>query len=261
MKRLAPLLGLLSMCACGGGGGSPAVPSVQAPTISTTNTTIYVGQTVQFTASGAGTIRWGGDAPGVATVDPASGRVTGVGNGRVTIWAENEGGRTTRLLRGLPSYAGTWSGTYAVTGCQATGDILTISFCGNFSASDILSIGLQISQTDDRVTGGSFTLGSLPGTLTSSTISEQGQLPLAGTTGTGQVTIVIQNASLDSPNAGAITGTFDQSWTVAGATGAGILTCSVRSMARTSGGPTFGFRQPGRNLVTLREMISAIKGR
>src|SRR3954462_15585040 len=98
MKRgcFALVLGLITAC---GGSKAPAAPSVAAPTISTPNTTIYIGQTVQFTATGGGTITWGGDAPGVARVDAPTGRVTGVGNGRETIWAENAGGRTTRALR------------------------------------------------------------------------------------------------------------------------------------------------------------------
>lgn len=54
------------------------------------------------------------DNPQVATIDQTTGRVTGVGNGRVAIWAENEGERTTRLLRGLPSYGGSWVGNWIV---------------------------------------------------------------------------------------------------------------------------------------------------
>jgi hypothetical protein len=83
MKRLMLAGAALSFTfACGGEGGSstPTAPSVTAPVISTTNTSIYVGQNVTFAATGGGTIRWGGDAPSVATIDQTTGRVTGVGS-------------------------------------------------------------------------------------------------------------------------------------------------------------------------------------
>lgn len=255
MKRLAFALALVPVFACGGSGG-PSAPSIQAPSITTANTMIYVGQTVQFTASGGGTIRWGGDAPGVATVDVPTGRVTGVGNGRVTIWAENEGGRTTRGLRGLPSYAGNWSGTYAVDSCQSTGDLAAISFCANFFTGQIAGIGLNILQTDDRVTGGSLAFGGLNGSLNSGSVSESGQLSLTGSTTMGSVIVALQNTRFDSPSAGTLTGTFDESWTVTGASGFGLLSCSVRDVTRTSGGPSFGFLRPGAWAhVTLEEAI------
>ena len=132
MKRLIIPAMLLCAAACGSdGGGTAPGPIGVAPTITPSTTMIYVGQSVQFAASGDGTIRWGGDAPGVATVDQTTGRVTGVGIGRVTIWAENAGGRTTRLLRGLPLFAGLWRGGYVVEHCQSEGALS--SFCGERS--------------------------------------------------------------------------------------------------------------------------------
>jgi hypothetical protein len=122
---------------------------VSAPTLSTTNTSIFIGQTVQFSATGGGTIRWGGDNPQVATVDQTTGRVTGVGNGRVTIWAENEGGRTTRLLRGLPSFAGTWAGNWVVEGCTANGAFAILRTCDEFPGGGSRSLGLSLTQADD----------------------------------------------------------------------------------------------------------------
>jgi hypothetical protein len=215
---------------------------------------IYVGQTVQFTATGGGTIRWGTDAPGVAAVDVPSGRVTGTGTGRATIWAENEGGRTTRALRGLPSYAGAWSGTYALTGCQATGDLSQVGFCGNFSQGQVLNISLQTSQTDDRVSG-SFALGDLLGTLNSSTVADSGQLPLTGLYAGSSGSVALQNARLESPTAGTMTGNFDQSWSISGASGFGILSCVIRNVTRTSGGPTL-FQRPGEvNDISFDQMI------
>jgi hypothetical protein len=248
----------IGLAGCGGSGnGSPTqpAPSVAIPTISTSNTMIYIGQALTFAATGGGTIRWGGDNPDIANVDQTSGRVTGVGTGRVTIWAENSAGRTTRLLRGLPSYAGNWQGTYAITGCQSTGDMARIAFCGNFFQGQVLSIQLQTSQTDDRVSG-AFALGGNTGTLNASTVAESGLLPLTGTHTSSTGTIRIENARFDSRTAGIISGSFDQTWTIVGASGFGILSCEVRSLTRTSGGPTFSLVPPStRDAVTVDEMI------
>ena len=58
--------------------------------------------------------------------------MTGVATGRVTIWAENAGGRTTRLLRILPSYSGSWTGNWVVTGCTQNGIFTTLRLCNDF---------------------------------------------------------------------------------------------------------------------------------
>jgi hypothetical protein len=214
---------------------------------------VFIGQSVQFAATGGGTIRWGGDMPSVANVDQTTGRVTGVANGRVTIWAENEGGRTTRLLRVLPSYAGSWQGTYEITGCQSTGTMALIGFCGSFYRGQVLNMQLQIQQTDDKVTG-TFAFGGNAGTLNPSTVAESGLLPLTGLYSSSNGTIRMDNGRLESNTAGTITGTFDQSWSVSGASGFGILSTEVRNLTRVSGGPSL-LAPPSSNDATMEEMI------
>lgn len=247
----------LGIAGCGGGSSAAPAPVATAPTLTTSNTMIYIGQSVQFAATGGGTMRWGGDNPQVATVDQTTGRITGVSNGRVTVWAENEGGRTTRMLRGLPSYAGSWQGSYVVTGCQATGDIARIGFCGNFFSGQVLNMQLETSQSDDRVTG-AFALGGNVGSLNSSTVSESGVLPLTGLHTSSNGNIRLDNARLESGTAGTITGSFDQTWGVSGASGFGILSCEIRNVTRTSGAPTFGLAAPSIEKVTFEEMIRRV---
>ncbi|MEX2663566.1 MAG: Ig-like domain-containing protein [Vicinamibacterales bacterium] len=262
--RVIAACGLALAAACsggGGGGGGVTAPGSTAPTISTSNTVIFIGQSVTFAATGGGTIRWGGDNPAVATVEATTGRVTGVGNGRVTIWAENDGGRTTRLLRGLPSYAGSWQGNYDVVQCVETGDFTGSGFCQAFTPGQGLQLQLTLTQTDDRVTG-SFVFGTAaPGALNASTVAEDGSLPATGLWVSGEVTVRIENTRLESPSAGTMAGTFDQIWTVAGTTGSGLLRSQLTNMTRTSGGPAFGLTAPHSGPMTLDDVIRRFSGR
>jgi len=184
-----------------------------------------------------------------------------VASGRITIWADNAGGHTTRALRVLPSYAGSWSGTYAITGCQSTGQVAQIGFCGNFFSGQVLNMGLSFSQTDDRVGGGSYTLGGNgPGSFNAATVAENGSLPVNGTWTSSNGGIAFQNARLESATAGTISGTFDQSWNITGATGFGILSCTIRNVTRSSGGPTLLFRAPpGGDAPTFAEMVRRMR--
>ena len=251
--------------ACGGkGGDTPTAPSVTAPAISTSNTMIFIGQAVQFSATGGGTIRWGGDNSQVATIDQTTGRVTGVGNGRVTVWAENEGGRTTRLLRGLPSYAGGWRGNYTIQDCQSNGVFAALAFCNtNFRQGQSLSMTLNMSQTDDRITSGGVALGSITGSLTSTTIGEDGQIRLAGTLTPlpgNSIRVSIENMRLESPNAGVIHGQYEQVWSDTTLSGTARVYGRIESLTRESGGPTFGFTAPRSGTFTLEDIVRLIKG-
>ena len=217
---------LLTAAACGGGGTSPG-PVAAAPTMTTDLTTIYVGESVQFAVMGGGAIRWGSDNPGVATVDPASGLVTGVGNGRVTVWAENEGGRTTRLLRVLPLFAGIWRGGYVVEDCQAEGSFVADGFCGSsVRLGQRFEIQMIFFQTGERIHGATFNLRpvpaftfSLPGSLTDTTVRDDGEIHLAGF---GQALpgiptkVNLENIRFSSPSPGVMEGRYEQMWSNGG---------------------------------------------
>jgi hypothetical protein len=229
-----------------------------APTINGTTDLVYVGQRVTFTASGTD-VRWGGDAPSVATVDATTGAVSGVGTGRVTIWAENAGGRTTRLLRVLPSYNGSWAGSYAINDCQSSGDFYLGQFCGIFHKGQILNMRLEISQSRDQVSG-AFSLGDLQGTLAGGVVNENGSLPLSGTITSGDVVIQLQNARLTSPSPGTIKGEFDQVWASTALTGTGRLMCDIRDITRSSGAPAASAlaRGDANAALSLEELVEAV---
>ena len=55
--RVTAACALALAAACGGGGGGGVTgPGSTAPTISTSNTVIFIGQSVTFSATGGGTI-------------------------------------------------------------------------------------------------------------------------------------------------------------------------------------------------------------
>jgi hypothetical protein len=227
LKNLLTAALLLGAAACGGGGSTAPAPVAAAPTITTTNSTIYVGESVQFAATGTGTIRWGGDSPGVASVNATSGLVTGAGNGRVTIWAENEGGRTTRLLRVMPLFAGIWRGGYVVEDCQAEGTFAAEGFCGtSVQIGQRLEIQLIFFQTAERIHGATFNLRPMPGftfsmprSLTDTTVREDGEIRLAGF-GQGipgmPTKVNLENIRMSSPSPGVIEGRYEQFWSTGG---------------------------------------------
>jgi hypothetical protein len=135
--------------------------------------------------------------------------------------------------------------------------VALIRFCRNFFQGQVLNTQLQITQTDDRVSG-AFASGGNTGTLNASTVAENGVLPVTGIHTSSNVTILLQNARLESPTAGTIVGNFDQSWSVSGASGFGILSCEVRNVTRTSGGPTLNLLLSPSENVTLEEMIRRV---
>ena len=251
-------------CGDGNSDGPPSSPTPTAPTINTTTDMVYIGQRVTFSANPATGVTWGGDAPSVASVDASTGVVTGVATGKVTIWAQNSAGRTTRLLSVLPSYNGKWSGSYSINGCQSTGDFTAIDFCGMFFQGEVLNMGFDLTQSRDQVTG-SFSLGDLLGTLSASTVNgTDGSLALTGSSTTADgLVIQMQNLRATSPSPGTMKGSFDQVWSLPGASGTGRLACDIRDVTRTSGAPTVRFLSPGANApaLTLEQAVRAVRRR
>lgn len=257
MKQSIVAVALVSLVACGGSNGpnGPA-PGISAPTLTTANTSIFIGQTVQFAATGGGTIRWGGDNAQVATVDQTSGRVAGIGNGRVTIWAENEGGRTTRLLRGLSSFAGSWQGNWVVESCTANGVFSILDTCDEFPGGQSASLGLSLTQTDDRIAAGTIVFGGLTGATTAAAVAEDDQArmtasldPLPG----NPIRVNIENIVLSSPAAGNIQGSFEQVWGTAEFSGTMRIYGRIANLTRSSGGPAL--LAPPPNARTLEDLV------
>jgi hypothetical protein len=100
-------------------------------------------------------VTWTVEPPGVVSVD-RQGRATPVSIGIAIVVATLGDQRGTNRVRVLPDYAGTWSGTYRITGCSGHYDFRT---CGRmmFNQLDGSQNGypftLVLAQFRDQVTG------------------------------------------------------------------------------------------------------------
>lgn len=250
MKRIFLFSGLLVlfclMLSCGKESPTtptpppPPSPTVHSITVSSSSDLLYIGISETFTATATmsdGSSKaviggvWGGDNPSVATVEAATGRVTIVGSGMVTVFVDYQGRRGTKLIRGLPNYQGVWSGSYYIVSCSSSGDLAAINFCGYFPVNQVFPTDLNLIQDRDRVQG-RFYLGTL-GADTSGPVQGDGQLLLTGAVKEGIFTIDV-SWGLRSTTPGRITGTLYQLWRATGYSGDGRLSCNIRDLNRTS---------------------------
>jgi hypothetical protein len=237
------LLGLAVAVACGG--SSPPI----APAPSLTNITVngsdllLIGQSETFTALGntgapVTTAWWGTDAPTVVTVEGYTGRITAVGTGTATIFADLGGIRGTKTIRTVPDFTGYWSGLYEQTGCEATGDRAGLRGCPD-SEYDFYISEMKMRLTQDRDTvSGTFSLGGgRPETpLVSGRASPDGTLTFTGTAGDSVVNVELQNVRFEVPRKGEMmTGTFELLYSSSTSIRSGTL--RVFAKLRTMQGP------------------------
>jgi hypothetical protein len=108
----------------------------------------------------------------------------------------------------IAQYAGTWSGTYTVTGCTQSGGVALANVCGSLGNSP--SYGFQFTQSGANVSG-SFTLGTIAFPGVGGTVGADTSLAVQGTAITNGVTIVVRWA-LTMPGL-TPSGTVTQTWT------------------------------------------------
>ena len=244
----------------------PAVitPTVQSITVTSNSDLLYIGESETFTATATmsdGSTKtvtggaWSGDNPSVATVGASTGEVTIVGSGTVNISVAYNGKTGSKAIRGLPNYQGTWSGTYYILSCNATGDFATMDFCSYLPPGTELPIELNLVQDDDRVEG-RFYLGDL-GADTSGPVGTDGQLILAGAIQEGTATIEAA-MSLQSVTPGEITGNMNQIWRDAESIGSARIEANIQNLPRIST-MAMPLRSVSRMLTpTLQDLMRAL---
>ena len=239
-------LGLLS---CGGGGsdsgGGPS-PTPQSLTITPGTTILKVDQTEAFTGTvtlsngQSQTVQptWQSDNTTVLSFEAGSAR--GRSNGTATIIGTSQGLTATRLMRVATNYQGIWAGDYIIRGCDSSGDFRDAEFCNRddgFYAGQVFEVAFDLTQDRDEVTGEMF-LGALEGT-TRGRVEGDGRF-----TGTGSFTVsedgLVVAFAVNPVNVNAdgsrMTGTFTVSVTAPGASGQGLFTAEILTVARISSG-------------------------
>jgi hypothetical protein len=201
------------------------------------------------------------DAASVATTN-ASGRLTGVGIGDVTVIVDYQGVRATKTVRVLPGYAGVFSGTYTVSSCEESGDFTSQGVCAIVTAQPTLPIAFNTQQSADLTTvTGQFAIGQLVGNG-EGTVAADGQFSYAGTFTTGTGHIALQDMRVTSTTPGQFSGTFRQVWTDDTLTGQATITCVMSTINRVGlaaafdaslGRATVSPRVP----MSVRDLLSA----
>lgn len=265
MFALFVLAGMLASGCGGDGGGTPAAPTptVTAVSVASANSLVFIGDTEQMTATAtltngtpqAATGVWGSDNTNVATVGSTSGLATGAGSGEATIFIDTNGRRGTKKLRILPNYAGSWSGSYAITSCQQSGGWATVNFCSNFRDNQVFPQNFVLAQVQDNVSG-RFFLGTLQFEDTSSSVSLSGELALTSTYQSEDVTLAA-TWRVNSTQPGRMTGTVTDVWRQSDV--AGQMT--VKGRIRDSNLTLSGFLPRFRPVVSLEDALSAVAGR
>jgi hypothetical protein len=226
---------LLGAAGCGKDSSSSPSATVSKLTLSPTIDYMMLKATEKFSLTAtlstgvteAVTPTWSSDTQGVATVDSA-GTVTGVGAGQATIIATYQGQTATELIRVIPNYEGTWSGTWAVTNCTVSGRFPS-SWCngvrGSFPAT------LKLLQAKDVVSG-TWTLQEANGNV-QGTVANDGTLNLTGSSLQSGVTIKISSWSTRTTDNISKAGTFVLTWTISGVSGSGQTTVSLQSFTKS----------------------------
>ena len=256
----------LVVAACGGG-SSPTAPAVSTTgiTISGTTDMLRVQENVTFAAvasrsdgSTQAITDWASDAPTVLTINASTGVATGLAAGNATITARHGGLTSTRLVRVVPHYQGTWTGRYLVSECSSSGDFSVIGWCSTLLGQN-LPFGLVLSQTRDTVSG-TVTFGEYTGSVSGS-MTVGGALTLAGVAVSGSASISILSWNTNSATFGTMTGSFGQRVTSTAANGSVTQTGQILSASRSPGSTATVPRSRTVGPDTVQTMLERIVGR
>lgn len=273
MKRVGlGMIGLLVVTGGCGGGNNGSTPPPIAPsgtvvsiTVSSGGSSVYLGGVETFTAtatlSTGGTQSllvgtWSTSSAAIATVDSATGKVTGVANGTVTISLDYQGVRGSKSVRVVPFYAGNWAGSYIVSGCTQAQGFSDTNQCSNFPIGRSLQYGLQLAQAFDVVSG-TTNIGLIGMSGDTETIQPDGSVNLTTNAFAGTTTIVA-SWTLISQSAGVLGGTLSQHWTDSVITGSMDITATLNPPTRLSavGRALDGRREPPRSLA---EVVATVR--
>jgi hypothetical protein len=249
---------------------TPKTPTAQSITVTSSSDMLYIGISETFTATvtmSDGTSKpltggvWSTDTPNVATVESSTGKVTIVGSEMANIIIDYQGREGVKLIRGLPNYQGSWSGSYETVSCSDSGD--PGMSCSSFPPlGSVGPINLNLIQDRDRVTGKFDFGGPVPNYADAiGQIQTDGKLLLAGTVTTGPFTILV-SWTLGSTIPGQIAGSLIKTYTETGYSLYVRFSGNIRDLNRTgNAGMGMGLCAPQVSNPTLQSLIRVRTGR
>ena len=264
---------LIAMAACKSTPTTPTVPktpTAQSITVTSSSDMLYIGISEIFAATvtmSDGTSKaftggvWSTDAPNVVLVESSTGKVTIVGSGMANIIVDYQGREGVKLIRGLPNYQGSWSGSYIRVSCSDSGDpgLSCSSFYPPIGTASLTKI--DIVQDHDRVSG-NFTTnpsGPVPSYVDAvGKLQIDGTLLLTGIITTGPFTIQV-SWTMVSTIPGQITGSLIEIYSETGTAVYVQFTGNIRDLSRTSNAG-MGISAPRVSNPTLRSLIGVRAG-
>jgi len=244
MNRLLIALPFALLVACGDEKSASAPsPTTTAVTVTVSNP-VRIGQTAQATGTETladGQTRsitsgWLSDAPSVAAVTNA-GLVTGIANGRATIYTVASGRQGQQVVRVVPDYQGRWSGGLRVTSCTEAGIFASIDFCDDSPVGATYRYAVDLAQSGEQMTaivdyGAPFVFPSI-----AAPIREDGTsafTPSVSITESGVTLSVDAAFTINSTRAGELTGTVNEVWRSPNFGGEARLAQDIVATTRTS---------------------------
>lgn len=253
VQCLALALPLTCTAACGEDSSPPVAPS-PTPTTATAPTTtgitvtvpgpVRMGQTAQATGtetlsngqSQAIATGWLSDSPAVAMVT-TGGLVTGVGNGRATIYVIAGGRQGQQIVRVVPDYQGRWGGALRVTSCAESGVFADIHFCDEFPVGYLSGYTLAVAQTGEQMEATASYGPGLVFPAVSTLVLEDGSAAFStsGSVTESGITLSIAPAfTIISTRVGELIGTVSEVWRFPNFNGEGRLVQEIVNTARSS---------------------------
>jgi hypothetical protein len=195
----------------------------------------------------------------VATVNATSGLVTSVATGEVTIFVDAQGVRGSKRITVVKNYTGIWSGNYSVTACTQTGDFATINLCATLSVGSELPVAFNLTQTGSTVSG-QTALGMLISQTFTTTAAPGGALSFQAQY--VQDTLrVAQQWQLNVSAAGLLAGTVVQTWTETSLLGQAVVSGTMLTVTKVSGGDHAAELQPDTRIRSLADALMAVRRR
>jgi len=273
MLTVATTAILIAMAACKSTPTTPTVPktpTAQSITVTSSSDMLYIGISEIFTATvtmSDGTSKpltggvWSTDTPNVASVESSTGKVTIVGSGMANIIVDYQGREGVKLIRGLPNYQGSWSGSYVTVSCSDSGD--PGLSCSSFHppTGNVFLTKLDLVQDQDRVTGNFTNNPSGPFPRYADAIGQiqtDGKLLLTGTIPDGIISIQV-SWTMGSTIPGQITGSLIEIYSETGTSVYVRFTGNIQDLNR-AGNAGLGISVPRVSNPTLKSQIRVRTG-